>query len=73
MAWLNWKLTLVSLIPFPFIIIATYVFKEAVRGSFQEVREKVGQMNAFVQERLTGMRVVQIFNAEKEKEKNLAK
>ena len=70
MAWLNWKLTLVSLIPFPFIIIATYVFKEAVRGSFQEVREKVGQMNAFVQERLTGMRVVQIFNAEKrEREK----
>lgn len=65
MAWLNWKLTLVSLIPFPFIIVATYIFKEAVRGSFQEVREKVGQMNAFVQERLTGMRVVQIFNAEK--------
>jgi ATP-binding cassette subfamily B protein len=70
MAWLNWKLTLVSLIPFPFIIVATYIFKEAVRGSFQEVREKVGQMNAFVQERLTGMRVVQIFNAEKrEREK----
>ena len=73
MAWLNWKLTLVSLIPFPFIIIATYVFKEAVRGSFQEVREKVGQMNAFVQERLTGMRVVQIFNAEKREREKFSK
>ena len=69
MFYLNWKLTLVSLIPFPFIILATYVFKEAVKSSFNEVREKVAQMNAFVQEHLTGMRIVQVFNAEKQEQK----
>ncbi|MBX7225858.1 MAG: ABC transporter ATP-binding protein/permease [Chitinophagales bacterium] len=68
MFYLNWKLTLVSLIPFPFIILATYVFKEAVKSSFHEVREKVAQMNAFVQEHLTGMRIVQVFNAEQQEQ-----
>jgi ATP-binding cassette, subfamily B, multidrug efflux pump len=61
---INWKLALVCFITFPFIIWATYWFKEAVKSSFNEVREKVGQMNAFVQEHLTGMRVIQIFNAQ---------
>ena len=62
----SWKLTLVCLTTMPFLIFATYVFKEAVKSSFQEVRAKVAEMNAFLQERLTGMKIVQIFNAEKQ-------
>jgi ATP-binding cassette subfamily B protein len=61
---INLKLALVCLVTFPFIIWATYIFKEAVKESFDEVREKVGQMNAFVQEHITGMRIIQIFNAQ---------
>ena len=48
----------------PFLIIATYVFKEKVKISFQTVRTQIAKMNAFLQERITGMRIVQIFNAE---------
>lgn len=67
---LNWELALVCFVTFPFIIWATYIFKEAVKSSFNEVREKVGQMNAFVQEHITGMRIIQIFNAQsREQEK----
>lgn len=61
---INWELALACIVTFPFIIWSTYIFKEAVKGSFNEVREKVGQMNAFVQEHITGMRIIQIFNAQ---------
>lgn len=57
-------LTLISLIPFPIIIIATYYFKESVNKSFHRVRNAVAQLNAFVQEHLTGMYIVQAFAAE---------
>ena len=60
----SWKLTLVCLTTMPFLIIATYIFKEKVKESFQRVRKEIARMNAFLQERLTGMKVVQIFNAE---------
>ena len=61
----NWKLTLISLIPFPILILATYWFKEAVNKSFQRVRNAVAQLNAFAQEHITGMYIVQAFAAEK--------
>ncbi|MEI8109714.1 MAG: ABC transporter ATP-binding protein [Chitinophagia bacterium] len=64
MFWINWKLTLVSLIPFPILIAATYYFKESVNKSFTQVRNSVAQLNAFVQEHITGMQVVQAFSAE---------
>ncbi len=64
MLWINWKLTLVSLIPFPILIIATYYFKESVNKSFIKVRNAVAALNAFVQEHLTGMAIVQAFAAE---------
>ncbi len=64
MFFINWKLALACIVTFPVIIWSTYVFKEAVKDSFNEVREKVGQMNAFVQEHITGMRIVQVFNAQ---------
>jgi ATP-binding cassette subfamily B protein len=60
----DWKLTLVSLAPFPILIAATYVFKESVNKSFIRVRNAVAALNAFVQEHITGMPVVQAFAAE---------
>ncbi|HRB68329.1 MAG TPA: ABC transporter ATP-binding protein [Chitinophagales bacterium] len=64
MFYTDWKLTLICLITFPIIIWATYIFKEKVRVSFNDVRDKVAQLNAFVQEHISGMRIVQIFNAQ---------
>ncbi len=64
MFWINWQLTLVSLAPFPIMIIATYFFKESVNKSFVEVRNAVASLNAFIQEHLSGMAVVQAFSAE---------
>lgn len=64
MFWMDWKLTLISLIPFPVMIIATYYFKESVNKSFIRVRNAVAALNAFVQEHITGMQVVQAFAAE---------
>jgi ATP-binding cassette subfamily B protein len=64
MFWMNWQLTLVSLAPFPIMIIATYFFKESVNKSFVEVRNAVASLNAFIQEHLSGMAVVQAFAAE---------
>jgi ATP-binding cassette subfamily B protein len=65
MFYIDWRLTLVSLAPFPVLIIATYFFKESVNKSFIRVRNAVAQLNAFVQEHITGMQVVQAFAAEK--------
>lgn len=60
----DWQLTLIALIPFPIIIIATYYFKESINKSFFRVRNAVAHLNAFVQEHLTGMSVVQAFASE---------
>lgn len=64
MFWIDWRLTLLSLVPFPVMIIATYYFKESVNKSFIRVRNAVAALNAFVQEHITGMQVVQAFAAE---------
>lgn len=64
MFWADWQLTLIALIPFPIMIIATYVFKESINRSFHAVRNAVAALNAFVQEHLTGMSIVQAFAAE---------
>ncbi len=58
------KLSLVCLSVLPLLFYSGYLFKEAVKSSFEEVRNKVAQMNTFVQEHLTGMQIVQIFNRE---------
>lgn len=60
----DWSLTLITLAPFPIIIIATYYFKESVNKSFHSVRNAVASLNAFVQENISGMQVVQAFTAE---------
>ena len=61
MIWADWRLTLVALIPFPILLLATYYFKESVNKSFHRVRNAVANLNAFVQEHITGMQVVQAF------------
>lgn len=69
----SWKLTLICLTTMPFLLIATYIFKEKVKKSYQRVRTQIQKMNAFLQERITGMRIVQIFNAEQEEDQNFKK
>src|SRR4029079_17628499 len=64
MFFVDWRLTLISLAPFPVLIIATYFFKESVNKSFIKVRNAVASLNAFVQEHITGMSVVQAFAVE---------
>lgn len=69
----DWRLTLVSLSPFPILIFATWVFKESVNKSFYRVRNAVAALNAFVQEHITGMVVVQAFFAEKREYERFSK
>ena len=66
MLYTSWKLTLVCLTVMPLLIAATYIFKEKVKASYQVVRTQISRMNAFLQERITGMRIVQIFNVEEQ-------
>lgn len=61
---ISWKLTLVSLSTLPLLIFSTYIFKEKVKVAFNEVRTAVSNLNSFVQEHITGMNIVQIFNSE---------
>ncbi|MFZ1791685.1 MAG: ABC transporter ATP-binding protein [Saprospiraceae bacterium] len=64
MFYTSWRLTIICLLVFPFLIIATRIFQEKVRISYNKVRTQLANMNAFLQERISGMRMVQIFNAE---------
>ncbi|MBT8218270.1 MAG: ABC transporter ATP-binding protein/permease [Bacteroidia bacterium] len=66
MMYSSWQLTLVCLTTIPFMIGASYVFKESVKKSYQKVRKQISKMNAFLQERISGMRIIQIFNAEEQ-------
>jgi len=65
MFYMDWRLALVSLATFPLLVITTYIFKEKIKVSFNEVRNAVANLNSFVQEHITGMSIVQIFNSEK--------
>jgi len=64
MFYIDWKLTLVSLSTLPLLIISTYIFKEKIKVAFNEVRNAVSNLNSFLQEHITGMNIVQIFNRE---------
>jgi ATP-binding cassette subfamily B multidrug efflux pump len=64
MFYINVKITLVILTTIPVLLVATWMFKNAVKSAFQDVRTQVARLNAFVQEHITGMSVVQIFNRE---------
>lgn len=62
---LNWKLALATFLVLPLVIWATFLFKIKVRDSFREIRQRVAQLSAFLQERVVGMKVVKLFNREK--------
>jgi len=70
MLWMNWKLALIAFMILPVLIYATKVFQIAIKSAFQEVRTQVAELNGFVQERVTGMNIVQLFNREKIEYKN---
>ena len=61
---LNWKLALITLAILPILVYATKLFQVAIKATFQEVRNQVANLNGFVQERVTGMKIVQLFNRE---------
>jgi ATP-binding cassette subfamily B protein len=61
----SWKLTLICLLTMPLLIIASIIFKNKIKVAFQKVRQQIQVMNAFLQEHISGMRIVQLFSAEK--------
>nr|WP_298791111.1 ABC transporter ATP-binding protein [uncultured Allomuricauda sp.] len=70
MLYMNWKLALIVFAILPIILIATRLFQQAMKVAFIEVRAQVSNLNSFVQERIAGMKIVQLFNREQiEKEK----
>ncbi len=70
MLWMNWRLALIAFTILPVLIYATKLFQIAIKSAFQEVRAQVANLNGFVQERVTGMNIVQLFNREKTEYKN---
>jgi ATP-binding cassette subfamily B multidrug efflux pump len=65
MLWVNWKLALIVFGVLPILIYATKVFQKAMKFAFQDVRTEVANLNTFVQERITGMSIIQLFTREK--------
>tara|TARA_B100000767_G_scaffold32986_1_gene28161 strand:+ start:1930 stop:3747 length:1818 start_codon:yes stop_codon:yes gene_type:complete len=65
MFYTDWRLTIITMLTIPILLIATSWFKRNIKASFQDVREQVSQLNTFVQEHIVGMNIVQIFNREK--------
>lgn len=64
MLFRDWKLALITLVPMPVLLLSTYVFKEAIKSSFQEVRTQVAQLNTFLQEHISGINIIQFFARE---------
>jgi len=70
MLWLNWKLALIVFGLLPIILYATRLFQKAMKVAFKEVRAQVSNLNSFVQERITGMKIVQLFTREEIEKEN---
>ncbi|WP_338410707.1 ABC transporter ATP-binding protein, partial [uncultured Flavobacterium sp.] len=64
MLYMNWQLTFVVLLAMPILLYATNIFQKKMRVAFNEVRNEISNLNSFVQERLTGIKIVQLFNRE---------
>ncbi|MFT5736007.1 MAG: ABC-type multidrug transport system fused ATPase/permease subunit [Maribacter sp.] len=73
MIYINWRLALIVFAVLPLILYATRLFQKAMKVAFTEVRAEVSNFNSFVQERLTGMRIVQLFTREKIESENFRK
>jgi len=65
MLYMNWKLSMIVLTAMPILVVATRIFQQKMKRAFEDVRTQVANLNTFVQERLTGMKIVQLFSREK--------
>ncbi|MFD0837090.1 ABC transporter ATP-binding protein [Mariniflexile aquimaris] len=65
MVYINWRLSLIVFIMLPLLIYATRIFQKYMKVAFEEVRNEVSNLNSFVQERITGMKILQLFTREK--------
>lgn len=65
MFYMNWKLTWIVVVAMPLLVYITRIFQRKMQVAFEEVRTQIANMNSFVQERVTGMKIVQLFNREK--------
>jgi len=70
---MNWRLALVALAVLPILVYATKVFQVAIKATFQDVRNEIANLNGFVQERVTGMKILQLFTRENIEYKNFKK
>lgn len=73
MFFMSWQLTLLVLVVLPFILYATKVFQQKMKVAFEEVRTQVANLNSFVQERISGMKILQVFGREKTEHENFKK
>jgi ATP-binding cassette subfamily B multidrug efflux pump len=73
MLYTNVKLTLISLVTLPFLYVATYIFKEKVKVVNEKLRDKIGELNSFVQEHLMGFKIVKAFAVEDKEQKKFNK
>ncbi len=64
MFYMNWKLTWIVIVAMPILVFFTRIFQRKMQVAFEEVRTEIANMNSFVQERVTGMKIVQLFNRE---------
>ena len=69
MVWVDWRLAVAGFATIPFVLLVSHLFRKSVRESYREVRTRIARINAFLQERITGMRVVQLFGRERDEAK----
>ena len=70
MLYVNWELSLIVFSVLPIIVYATRLFQKSMKKAFEEVRSQVASLNSFVQERISGIKIVQLFNRQKIEYKN---
>jgi ATP-binding cassette subfamily B multidrug efflux pump len=73
MVWLDWRLALATLSVLPLIVLATWIFRDRVRDANRRIRTAIARINAFLQEHISGMSVVQLFNRERKSKDEFAK
>jgi ATP-binding cassette, subfamily B, multidrug efflux pump len=64
MLWMDWRLALVAFAVMPLVVLVAFVFRSRVREAYREIRVRLARINAFLQERITGVSVVQLFGRE---------
>ncbi|MFD0939590.1 ABC transporter ATP-binding protein [Pedobacter boryungensis] len=64
MLWIDWELTLIVLLPIPFLIVATRIFQKSIKVAFQEIRTEVSNLNTYLQEHISGISIIQYFARE---------